>query len=136
MSDAFSDSYETKILTQLFDFNVPALSIRPSALYLTAYTSGNAPTDSTFGTDISGGGFARQAITMSVTNNVASNTTQIVFPTASSTWGLVTHVGIVDDLTASNPSNLIAYSALATQKQINANDVLTFLAGQLTLTLT
>ena len=135
MSDAFSDSYENKILTHFFDLSAPAVS-RPSQLYLALFTTGNHPTDSTFGTEISGNNYSRVAVTMSVSGNVASNGSNVVFPTASGTWGTVTHIAFLDDATSTNASNMMAYSQLATSKTINADDVLTFLSGQLTVTLT
>lgn len=67
----------------------------PSAVYLALYTTD--PTDADTGTEVSGGSYARQAITFSApSNGSTSNSSTITFPTATGNWGTITHMGIRD----------------------------------------
>ena len=103
---------------------------RPSAWYVALYTG--APNDAGGGTEVSGGAYARQAVTFSVSGDTATNTGAVEYPTATAGYGTVTHVGIFD---ASTGGNLIAYAALTASKTIDTGDVLRLPAGDLDVTL-
>lgn len=60
------------------------------------------------------------------------NTGTLSFPTASGSWGTITHVVLFD---ASSGGNAIAVYALSASKAIGASDTLEFAAGDLSLTL-
>jgi hypothetical protein len=81
---------------------------------------------------VSGGGYARQSATFTVSGNTASNSGAIEYPTATAGYGTVSHVGVFD---ASSGGNLIAYAALTTSKTIETGDVLRIPAGDLDITL-
>ena len=81
---------------------------------------------------MSGGAYARQAVTFSVSGDTATNTGAVEYPTATAGYGTVTHVGIFD---ASTGGNLIAYAALTASKTIDTGDVLRLPAGDLDVTL-
>ena len=126
----FSDYLEDKVLEHVFGGNAYSA---PSTLYVALYTV--APTDTGGGTEVSGGGYARQtgAFTVSGTNpTTASNTAAIEYPTATANYGTVVAVGIFD---ASSSGNLLAYANLTASKVVSSGDVFRFNAGDLDITL-
>jgi hypothetical protein len=124
---SFSNTFETRVLTWVF---TNSSATRPTAWFVALYTG--APNDAGGGTEVSGGAYARQAVTFSVSGDTATNTGAIEYPTATAGYGTVTHVGIFD---ASTGGNLIAYAALTASKTIDTGDVLRLPAGDLDVTL-
>ena len=124
---SFSDTFETHVLDYVF--TTDALT-RPTAWYLALFTSN--PGDGDSGTEVSGGGYARQSVTFTVTNDTASNSAAIEFPTATAGYGTVSHVGVY---TASTGGDLIAHAALTSSKAIDTGDVFRVPAGDLDITL-
>jgi len=124
---AFSDYLENKVLLHVFGGTAYTA---PATLYLAIYTV--APTDTGGGTECNGTSYARQTVTFTVTNDTASNTSAVEFPTAGSSWGTIVAVGIFDQSTS---GNLLAYGNLTTSKTIASGDVLRVPAGDLDITL-
>ena len=124
---SFTNHLETEILDHVFGGNAYTA---PGTLYLGLYTA--TPSDTGGGTELSGSGYARQAMAMSVSGNTASNSAAEEFATATGSWGTVTHVGVFD---ASTSGNLLAYGALSTSKTIATGDVFRIPAGDLDITL-
>ena len=103
----------------------------PSVVYLGLYTSD--PTDADTGTEVSGGSYARQAITFGApSNGVTTNTAAIEFPQATGTWGTVGWIGIED---ASTGGNLLYHTALDASKTIATGDIFKIAIGSLSVTL-
>lgn len=91
------------------------------------------PTDAGTGTEISGGSYARQAITFAAPSNGAtSNSAEVTFPTATSSWGTVAYIGIYD---ASTSGNLLYHAPLTASKSVTTGDVFRIGTGNLTVTL-
>lgn len=124
---SLSNTFETRVLTWLFTGDAVT---RPSSLYVALFTSN--PAEDASGTEVSGGAYARQSVTFTVSGNTASNTAAIEFPTATASYGTVTHVGVFD---ASSAGNLIAYAALTTSKAIDTGDVMRIPASDLDVTM-
>ena len=126
---SFSDTFETRVLTWVFTSDA---ATRPTAWYLALFTTD--PADDASGTEVSTSGtaYARQSATFSVTGDTASNTAAIEFPTATASYGTVSHVGVFD---ASTGGNLIAHAALTTSKAIDTGDVFRVPTGDLDITL-
>lgn len=124
---SFSNTFETTTLKWVFTTDAVT---RPTAWYLALFTSD--PTDAGTGTEISGNGYTRKAVTFSVTGDTATNTGAVEFDAATASWGTVTHVGVFD---ASTSGNLIAHSALTTSKAVSSGDILRVPAGDLDITL-
>ena len=124
---SFSNTFETTVLTWVF---TTGSATRPTAWHIALYTA--APDDTGGGTEVSGSGYARQSVTFTISGNTASNTSALEFPTATGSYGTVTHVGVFD---AASGGNLIAYAALTTSKAIDTGDVLRVPAGDLDITL-
>lgn len=124
---SFSNTFENRVLTWVF---TAGSATRPTSWHVALFTSN--PAEDGSGTEVSGGDYARQSATFTVTGNAASNSAAIEFPTATASYGTVTHVGIYD---ASTGGNLIAYAALTSSKAIDTGDVLRLPASDIDITL-
>ena len=124
---SLSNTFETNILT--WTFTASAVT-RPTAWYLALYTAD--PTDSGGGTEVTGGGYARQSVSFTVSGNTASNSAAVEYPTATASYGTVVAVGVFD---ASTGGNLIAYAGLTTDKAIDTGDVFRIPSGDLDITM-
>ena len=126
---SFSNTYETHVLNYVF---TTTSVTRPTAWYLALFTSN--PAEDASGTEVTttNTAYARQSATFTVSGNTASNSGAIEFPTATASYGTVSHVGIY---TASTGGDLIAYAALSTSKAIDTGDVFRVPDGDLDVTL-
>jgi hypothetical protein len=126
---SLTNAFETHTLQYLL--TTDALT-RPTAWYIALFTSDPTDTGSA-GTEVSTGtGYARTAVTFSVTGDTASNSAAVEFPAASGgSWGTVSHIGVMD---ASTGGNMIVHSALDTAKAINDGDVFRIPTGDLDIT--
>ena len=125
---SFTNFLETEILDHVFGGNAYTA---PSNLYLGLYTA--TPSDTGGGTELSGSGYARLAMAMSVSGNLATNSAAEEFATATGSWGTVTHVGVFD---AATSGNLMAYGTLSASKAVATGEVFRIPAGDLDITLT
>ena len=128
---ALSNYLESALINHILR-NTPYTSPGTS-IYIALYTSN--PTDADSGSEPSGNNYARVQVTAwdaPSTPGVTQNTNVITFPTASGSWGTITHVGIRD---ASSGGNLLFHGALAESKAIGTNDVFQFPAGSLDVTM-
>lgn len=128
---SFTNYLEDAVLDHVFGGNAYSA---PSTLYVGLFTA--APSDTGGGTEVSGGGYARQTATFTVSGTnptEATNSAAIDYPTATADLGTITHVGVFDALTS---GNLLAYASVSTSKTINTGDVLRIPAGDLDIQLT
>ena len=103
----------------------------PATVYVSLWTSD--PTDAGTGAEVSGGSYARTAVTMGAPSNGASlNTTAVEFPQATGSWGTIGWIGIND---ASTSGNLLYHSPLTTSKVIDTGDIFKIAIGSLSVTL-
>jgi hypothetical protein len=149
---AFSDFAENKLIDWFFRAQAigitgasAAAGTGPSTLYVGLLTA--APSDSAAGTEVSGGSYARVAVTSSLANwagtqsagsttassgtgGTTSNNNAITFPAPTANWGVVTHFAVYD---AASAGNLLFYAALTVSKTINNGDAApSFAAAALT----
>ena len=124
---SFSNYLETKVLAHTFS-NTAYTS--PSTVYVGLFTS--SPSEDGSGTEVSGGSYARQSGAFTTSNNTATTSAAIEFPTATASWGTITHICIYD---ASSAGNLLAYAALTASKAIASGDVFRIPAGDIDITL-
>jgi len=102
----------------------------PATVYVSLWTSD--PTDAGSGTEVSGGSYARTAVTFNApSNGVTTNNADVVFPTATASWGVVGWIGINDSLTS---GNLLYHTPLDTSKTIDSGDVFKIITGNLSVT--
>ena len=103
----------------------------PATVYVGLHTAD--PTDDGSGTEVSGGSYARTAVTFGApSNGVSTNSADVEFPQASGTWGTITHIGIWD---ASSTGNLLYHTALDASKSISSGDIFKIASGNLSVTL-
>lgn len=101
----------------------------PAAVYVALFTS--ATTEGGGGGEVSGGSYARQAVTFGApSNGVCSNTGSVVFNNMPA--AVVTHVAIMD---ASSAGNMLFHGPLATQRTTALADSVTFGVGALSAAL-
>lgn len=128
---AISDYLENKLIDWLLRGQT---FTPPATVYVGLLTA--APSDAGGGTEVSGGSYARVAVTSSLANwagtqgagttaassgtgGTTSNNAAITFPSPTANWGSVTHLGVYD---APTSGNLLIWSALTTPKTVNNGD--------------
>lgn len=127
----------TYLKNKLQDAALGAGYSKPGTVYIALYTA--APNADGGGTEVTGGSYARIAVTNNSTNwpnataGAKANGTVITFAAASDVWGTVTHWGIFDALSG---GNLMWWGSLGTSVAPVAGSVVKFNAGQFTLTIT
>ena len=130
MANNISNYLENKLL----DHILRAVSFTsPATVYVSLHTAD--PTDAGSGAEVSGGSYARVAVTAgfaAAASGATSNSAAIIFPTATGSWGTVTHFGIWD---ASTSGNLLIYGALAASVAPVTNDIVQFNAASLSVSL-
>lgn len=124
---SFTNDAETRTLQWLFTTGSPT---RPTAWYIGLFTA--APGEAGGGTEVSGGSYVRMAVTFTVTGDLATNSAAVEWPTATASWGTITHIAVFDALTT---GNMLAYATLTAAKTIASGDVLRIPAGDLDITL-
>lgn len=127
---ALSDFAEKLLLDWLM---TTGTATRPTAWYLALYTA--APSDSGGGTEVSGSGYSRQAISFDAASSPAGttqNSALVEFEASGGSWGTVTHIGIFD---AATSGNLLWHGALTTARTVGDGDKLQFAVGAVELTL-
>jgi hypothetical protein len=122
----FSDYYENKVIDHMLRNQA---FTPPSTVYVGLYTV--APTDAGGGTEVSGGSYARQAVTLAAASAGATqNSADITFPTATADWGTIVAAGLFD---AASAGNLLAWNNLTASKTVNNGDTFKITAGSLTI---
>ena len=120
---------EDKIINHVFGSTT---FTKPTNWYVGLLTA--SPSDSSEGTEVTGGSYARQICAFTITGSgvaLATNTSAITFPTASGgDWGIVGWIGIYDAISS---GNLVAYQNLqksdfstTTTKTVNDGDIFKF----------
>jgi len=125
---SFTNYLELELLDHVFGGSAYT---SPSTVYVALFTS--ATNDAGSGTEVTGGAYARQAMAFdAAASGATDNTSAVEFPTATASWGTVSHAAIFD---AVSGGNMLAQSALTTSKAIGSGDVFRFQAGEFDLTL-
>lgn len=103
----------------------------PTTVYVGLYTTD--PGEGNTGTEVSGNGYARKAVTFGAPSNGAStNSADVTFDQATGSWGTIGYIGILDSLTG---GNLLYYTALTTSKTVDTDDIFQISTGNLSVTL-
>ena len=124
---AFTDYLENKVLDYVFSGGSFS---QPGTKYLALYTV--APTDSSAGTEVTGGGYARQTVTLTTSGSDTTNSAAVEYPTATAGYGTVVAVAVLD---ASTGGNMLAFASLSANKTIATGDVFRVPAGDLDIAL-
>lgn len=106
----------------------------PATLHFGLFTA--SPSDAGGGTEVSGNGYSRVAVTNNLTNFPAAsggskqNAAAVTWPTATGSWGVVVAVGIYD---ASTGGNLLYWTTISS-KTVDSNDTVSIPVNNLTVT--
>jgi len=107
---------------------------RPTTWHVALCTTD--PDDSTLGTEVTGGSYARQSAAFTVTGNSATNSSDIEFPEATANYsGTVVAVMIMPAATGGTASNMIVHAQLTIDKAISTGDIFRIPAGDLEITI-
>jgi hypothetical protein len=138
---ALTDTYENSII----DWLLRAQTLTPPATgYIALFTT--CPTDSTAGTEVTGGSYARVSVAASLANwagtqsagsttassgtgGTTSNNNAITFPAATADWGTVNCFGY---MSASSSGTLLFYASLTAARSITNGSTASFAAAALT----
>jgi len=119
-----TDYLETQVLNHVLR-NTPYSG--PTVVYAALFTS--APDDTGGGTEVSGGSYARQAVTFTApAPDSVSNTADVTFPVATVDWGTIVAFAIFD---AASAGNMLYYASLTASRTVLTSDQFRFPLGQL-----
>ena len=127
---ALSDHAEALLLDWLM---TNGSATRPTAWYVALYTA--APSDSGGGTEVSGYGYGREAVTFAAATSpggTTSNSGAVSFTASGGDWGSITHIGIHDALSG---GNLLWHGAMTASKTVADGDTLEFSIDNIDLTI-
>jgi hypothetical protein len=103
----------------------------PSTVYVGLFLTD--PTDAGTGNEVSGGSYARKAMTFGAPSNGASlNSAAVEFDQATGNWGTIPYFAIFDALTS---GNMLYHGALTASKTIETGDVFKFATSSVSVTL-
>lgn len=120
-----SDYLEEKLLEHSLGVHSYTM---PTNVYMALYTA--TPSDTGGGTQVSGSGYARQAITFGeYSAGSIANTNEITFTASGGSFGTVVAFGIFD---ASTSGNLLYWSTI-TSTAVADGESLVFAVGQVTI---
>lgn len=114
---------------KLLDHILGTTSYTRPTVYLALYTS--APTESSSGTEVTGGSYVRKAVSFTASSSGASSNSSNVDFTGMPACTVVA-VGVLDALTS---GNLLFYATLSVSKAVLANDTFRISAGDLDVSL-
>lgn len=117
---------ETAVVDWLLGGAAPT---RPTTRYLAFHTADPGETGAT--SELSGSGYARQAITFGAASSGSASNTSTHTYTATGSWGTVTHFSIWDSLTT---GNCLYKGALATSRTVASGESLTVASGAIVVT--
>ena len=120
-----SDYLENKLLDHVLR-NISYTS--PTTVYVGLFTAD--PTDAGTGTEVSGGSYVRQIVSVTTaTGGIVTSSADVTFPQCTASWGTVSHIGLLDALSS---GNLLMHTPLTTSKVIDVDDVFRISSGSLT----
>lgn len=125
MSAFLSTYLAPKYLDHLF--NATAFAA-PANTYLALFTTD--PTAAGTGTEVTGGSYARQSISMATATSTGTITSDAAITFTALPTAAVTHYGIYD---ASTGGNLLLYGALPSSVIVNSGEQISFPTGNLDL---
>jgi hypothetical protein len=104
---------------------------KPASKYVALYVGD--PMGSGTEVSTSGTAYSRQSGSFTVSGGTATNSANIEYSAATSTWGSINYIAIFD---ASTGGNMLVSAALSSAKTIGTGDVLRIPTAQLSVTLT
>lgn len=106
---------------------------QPTNLYIGLWTADNGLEQGTQTGEVSGGSYVRKLVTFgAAVGGSASNNVTVTFDAATANWGTITHVAVMDALSA---GNVLFHGAVTTSKTIESGDTFQISTGNLTISL-
>lgn len=125
---SFTNYLEDRVLNHIFRNTA---STAPTTVYMALFTV--TPSDTGGGTEVTGGGYARQAVTFGApSGGIIANTGAVAFTASGASFGTVVAIAIFD---ASTAGNMLAWDGI-TSATIAVGDTLNFPIGNITVQLT
>jgi len=110
----------------------------PATIYVALFTAATGLEANNPTAEVSGGGYARKAVTLSAASGGASsNPAEVTFPAATAPWGTITHFALVDHLTNTTWGtnvNVLMWSPVDEPKPIVTGNTPRFKGGELDVT--
>jgi hypothetical protein len=106
----------------------------PAAVYAALFTSTASLAELNAGTltnEVTGGSYARVAVTFGAPTAGVTNATTVTFPTATAGWGVIRYVAIMD---ASTAGNVLDYAQLSSDVTVNSGNTFQFNTNALSAT--
>lgn len=142
MAGSFGDYLEDKVLSEVFGATAYTAE---TTLYFALYTTAGSITDASDGSaanEVSGGSYARKAVTNNTTNfpassgGAGSNGTAITFATATASWGTINQVAVFNGNAGTSADKLVIWADLTAAKTVGSGDTASFAVGDFDYTLT
>ena len=138
MASGKSNNFSNKILDHIFGSTSYS---QAATVYIGLWAASSLSATSTGSTagEVSGGAYARVAVTNNTTNWTPTNSssqqkqngTAINFPTPTANWGTVGQVAILD---AASAGNILYWGDLSSSQTINSGNTVSFAVNALTIT--
>lgn len=132
----FKDTVANRVLDLLLGSSHDTTAM-PATVYVALLTTAPSDANGTSLVEVTGGSYARVAVTNNSTNwpnaasRLKSNATLVAFPTSTASWGTVVGFALYD---AATTGNFLAYGALGSSLTIASGVTPQFVAGALTVT--
>lgn len=122
----------TYLANKLLDHSLGTASYTmPTGVWIALYTDDPTPADA--GTEVSGGSYARIAVTFDAAAAQATqNAAQLTSVKATGDWGVISHIGLRD---AAAAGNLLWHGALTASKPVSTGDYFRIEDGDLDVAL-
>lgn len=128
-NEDFTDHLEALVLEWAFNVGTPT---RPPAAFLGLFETTPTADAGTGGVEQDGGGYARQAIAFTLTDQTLNPTAIETFgPATGADWDTCNGFGIWDAITG---GNLLAFKDLTTPRTVLLGDSASFATADLTIT--
>jgi hypothetical protein len=129
---SLSDYLENAVINWVRGTTMPAA---PATIYVALFTADPGETGVFTNEVAAATGYARTAVTLTAPPSPVSNSADVVFPTATASWGTITHAALVDSATRA-AGNVLASNTLGGGSQAVGTGITPrFVTGQLTFTL-
>jgi len=135
MADNMTDYLENEVLDHTLGVGV---AYSQPTTYLALFTADPTDTGALANEVANAGAYARVALAgafgTAASGGSIANDADITFPTATASWGTVTHIGIMDGNTW-GAGNMLYHAPLSVAKAIGVDDTFKITIGNLTVTL-
>lgn len=127
--------YKTEVANAILGASTYA---KTGSVYVALHTADPTAAGNVGELTIGANSYARVAVTNDAagfppaSGGVKSNAAAVTFPTATGSWGTVTHFSVKD---AASGGNTLFYGALSASKTVASGDTISIPAGQLVLTI-